>query len=102
MTKYARQLLTECLLARGLADRTAIEQTVGAILDLQMASGMLAPSRLDDWEREAHVYHLRKTETVGAIQVRSGLGERAIYKAIERHKARRHAALKVVVYQSVA
>jgi len=91
---YARQLLTECFAAGGMDIATAT-RAADLALTTCVAAGLVAEERLDVWEREARVYHLRGQRlTVEVISARVCLGRSQVFEAIKRHQKRRRAALR--------
>ncbi len=91
---YAQQLLTECFAAGGM-DLELAARAAELALATCVAAGLVASDRLDVWEREARIYHLRgQRVTAVVVSVRLQVSLRSVFEATKRHQKRRRAALK--------
>lgn len=93
---YAQQLLTDCLVAQGL-DPEAAGRAVAVVLGAAVAADLIQSGRLETWERDAKIYHLRgQRVTCVDLAVRFAMNRATIFEAIRRHHGRRRKALRLV------
>ena len=91
---YAQQLLVECFSAGGMDPETAAKAAEIAMATC-VAAGIVALDRLDTWEREARIYHLRgQRVTAVVVSIRLQVSLRSVFEATKRHTKRRRAALR--------
>lgn len=96
MSQYAHQLLTDCLVAQGV-DPEAAARAVELLLSAAVAADLIQVTRLDNWERDARIYHLRgQRVTCVDIAARFTMNRATVFEAIRRHQSRRRAALRLV------
>lgn len=94
--KHLVDLLATALTARGWPS-DATQRLAREVLDVALAAGVVSRSSLDQWERDAQIYHLRSHGLSAAvIGVRINLRRSQVFEAVRRHTKRRRAALKLV------
>lgn len=96
MSSFAQQLLTDILQAQG-ADEPTARRFAQAVLVAEVAAELLSVAKLDAWERDARIYHLRG-QRVKCVDLASRftMNRATVFAAIRRHQARRRAALRTV------
>jgi hypothetical protein len=91
--RHAKKLLAEKYAAVGVEPERAA-QLAGQAIRVLVDAEVIAQGRLDSWERDAQIYHMRgQGVPCAAIQGSFSVSRSRIYDAVKRHGMRRRAAL---------
>ncbi len=92
---HLRKLLADSYVAHGV-DRERADELAGQAVHVLLAVDVLQAARLEAWERDAQIYHLRgQRVTVVALEERFSVSRAWVYGAVRRHAQRRRAALRI-------
>lgn len=85
--------LTKDLLARALAAKTGNEpadtvEFVGALLEVALAHGLITARRLEQAERDAHIYDLMGSVSAPMIAQRMGMARETVHRCAKAHLVR--------------